>query len=162
MASATLGIGDLAVESGRDGFIHTMALGSCLAVTLYDFASRSAAMAHVALPDSALSPDKARALPGYFADTAVATLLSLLREIAGRGNRIKPIVKVVGGASLVDPGGSFNIGVRNLAAVKQALESHGLGIYLADVGGNFSRNVSVEAYSGHVRIWSPGIGSWSL
>ena len=161
MAYTTLGIGDLAAESGPGNFIQTMALGSCIAVILHDHAGRAGGMAHVALPDSALAPEKARELPGYFADTAVAALMDRIARKAGLA-RLKPVVKLVGGANMMDGSNSFNIGQRNLAALRRALELHGLGVYLSDVGGNFSRNVSLDAHSGHVRVWSPRIGAWSL
>lgn len=162
MGMVTLGIGDLAADSGPGKFIQTMALGSCLAIVLHDFRSRSGGMAHVALPDSALDPGKARALPGYFADSAVARLLDLMATAAGPAARIQPVVKLVGGANMVDTRNAFNIGVRNLAAARRALESHGLGVYMEDAGGNYSRNVSLDIQTGNVRVWSPGIGSWSL
>src|SRR5262245_26678655 len=138
MACVTLGIGDLAAAKGSGTFIQTLALGSCIALILHDFGSRSAGMAHVALPDSAISPAKALDLPGYFADTAVPALLRLLLERAGRGTLLKPVVKLVGGANIADSRNTFNIGSRNHEAVRRALEAQGLGVFQSDVGKNYS------------------------
>ena len=151
----------MAAGSGPGNYIQTMALGSCIAVVLYDFAGRAGCMAHVALPDSSLDPAKARSFPGYFADTAVEALLDSLARFS-RGRPVKPVVKLVGGANVVDSSNAFNIGVRNVAAARRALQERGLGVYLEDAGGNYSRNVSLDVVTGHLRVWSPGIGSWSL
>ena len=53
-----MGIGDIGISSGRDGEVKTYALGSCVAVIVYDKIRKRAAMAHVTLPDSTVNPKK--------------------------------------------------------------------------------------------------------
>lgn len=56
----------------------------------------------------------------------------------------------------------FNIGKRNLLAVKKILWANRLGAISEDIGGQFSRSVSIDAATGRVILSSPGRGEWEL
>lgn len=162
MKNLILGIGDLGASRDPDAAVKTFALGSCVAVIMLDPRSRTVGMVHCALPEARINPDKAKERPGYFADTGVP---ALLREMArhgcdpsGRGF----IVKLAGGAKVMDPNDTFNIGKRNLLAAKKVLWAHGLGAVAEDVGGHFSRTVSVVVGNGEVWLSSPGRPNWKL
>ena len=71
-------------------------------------------------------------------------------------------VKLVGGASIMDKNEIFNIGKRNLLAVKKIMWAHGLGAVAEEVGGTISRTVSINVSNGEVKIFSPGRGTWTL
>ncbi len=55
-----VGIGELAVSNDRDELIVTHALGSCIAVCIFDPVVGVAAMLHFLLPDSRINADRAR------------------------------------------------------------------------------------------------------
>lgn len=162
MATVMLGVGDLGVTNRPGDIIKTLALGSCVAVVLLEPRSRSVGMVHVALPESSIDAKKAVTQPGYFADTGVAALLSEMKRITGVDSVRKFIVKLAGGAKVLDPNNTFNIGKRNELAVKKVLWSLGMGAHAEDVGGHITRSVSVEVDTGRVIIVSAGRGSWDI
>jgi chemotaxis protein CheD len=162
MSNLILGIGDFGVSKDPSTAIKTYALGSCVAVILYCPTLPAAAMIHVALPEAKVNPARAKEKPGFFADSGLPQVIRALSRIGaptkGRGVR----VKLVGGASIMDKNEIFNIGKRNLLAVKKILWAHGLGAVAEDVGGNLSRTVSINVADGEVKIVSAGRGSWTL
>jgi len=158
-----LGIGDLAASVTEGGIIKTMALGSCVAVMILDLRTRCIAMDHVALPDSSVSSERAKLLPGYFADTGIPTLLEEMRQVAGVVSRPTDlIVKLAGGANVADPNNAFNIGRRNTLAIKKVLWQHGMGPISEDLGGFHSRTVTMFRDSGSIVLSCPGKSDWQL
>jgi chemotaxis protein CheD len=151
-----LGIGDYGSTSDRSEIIKTIGLGSCVAVVCSDPELGLASMIHIALPDSSLSPDRRVEKPGYFADTGIPALFDSMNRVGWRKGSGKLTVKLAGGATIMDPNGTFNIGKRNILAVKKILWGMGYGPVAEDVGGTISRTVSIAASSGAVMITSPG------
>ena len=150
-----LGIGDYGATSDPKEVIKTIGLGSCVAVICSDTQSQIAAMIHVALPDSSLSPDRRIEKPGYFADTGIPALFDMMKQAGWRKESSKLTVKLAGGASIMDPNGTFNIGKRNILAIKKILWGMGYGPVAEDIGGTISRTVSIQNESGAVLITSP-------
>lgn len=159
MATITLGVGDWAVSSDSADLIKTYALGSCVAVIIYDVSCRVAGMAHIALPDSAVDPAKARAQPGYFADLGVAVMIEEMKKKGA--TRPHVWVKLAGGAAVMDPKGIFDIGKRNVLAIKRALWRSSLGPIAEDTGGTTSRTVTMSVEDGSVFI-SAGPKQWTI
>jgi len=157
-----VGIGDMAVSKEPGAIIKTLALGSCVALVMYDPVAHCAGMAHVALPDSTVADAKAKIKPGYFADTAVPALLKAMMAEGALPPAKKWIIKLAGGANVMDPNNTFCIGKRNVLALRKALWALGLGPRAEDVGGNFSRTVSLETDSGKMRLSSPGRADWEI
>ncbi|MFZ4618068.1 MAG: chemotaxis protein CheD, partial [Rectinemataceae bacterium] len=108
MATITLGVGDWAVSDNPQDIIKTYALGSCVGVMIYDVSRHIAGMAHIALPDSAVDPEKARRQPGYFADVGVSVMIEEMKKQGA--TRAHVWVKLAGGATVMDPNGIFDIG----------------------------------------------------
>jgi chemotaxis protein CheD len=162
VAVMTLGVGDLGASRTPGTVLKTFALGSCVAVILLDPKTRSVGMAHIALGDSSINATKAREKPGYFADTGVPALVKEMNRIGCNGNGTGMIVKLVGGARIMDPKNTFNIGKRNVLAIKKALWSLGMGVVAEDVGGNISRTVALDVNTGRVIISSSGRNDWSI
>ena len=156
MSVVTLGIGEFGAVKQAGDVIKTHALGSCVAIVILDPATRTIGMAHVALPDSKVHPSRAEKLPGYFADTAVPVLLEKMKEMGAGGNLLKMIVKLTGGANVMDKNNTFNIGKRNVLAIKKELWRHRMGARAEDVGGPISRTVTVNMDDGKVVVTSPG------
>ena len=158
-----VGVGEFAVTREPGAALKTMALGSCVALLIRDRVTSCVGMAHVALPDSTISPERARTRPGHFADTAVPVLIQAMeRAVASKIDTRKLQVKLVGGANVADPANTFNIGKRNIMALRKALWAHRLGPMAEDVGKNVSRTVTYYADDGRVVVNNPKIGDWEL
>jgi len=162
MSNLILGVGDFGASNAPGDTIKTYALGSCVAVILLCPQTRTVGMVHVALPDASINAVKSQQKPGYFADTGIAALLKRMQELGCPLKKGSLRVKLAGGAKVMDPNDTFNIGKRNALAVKKVLWLHGLGAGAEDLGGTYSRTVSVSVASGQVIISSPGRGEWKL
>jgi len=163
MEAIILGVGGFGATGSASSGLRTFGLGSCVAVMAYDLTTRIAGMVHVALPDSSANAARAKLMPGYFADTGVDELMLAL---SNQGARVKSnnslIVTLAGGASIMKGSFSFNIGQRNVDAVRAQLMRYRLTPSAEDVGGSISRTVSIEAATGKVCISSPGRREWTL
>ena len=162
MSNLVLGIGDFGVSKDPGATLKTFALGSCVAVILYYPTLPAAGMIHIARPEMKVNLTRAKEKPGFFADSGLPLLLDAMTRLGcdkkGRGMKIK----LVGGASIMDDNELFNIGKRNIIAVKKLLWAKGLGAVAEEVGGNISRTVSITVGNGEVRIFSPARGTWTL
>ena len=158
-----LGIGHIGATVAEGGIIKTMALGSCVAVMILDRQTKCIAMDHIALPDSSVSPDRARELPGYFADTGIPALMEKIRSVAGTLSKPSDlIVKLAGGANVADPNNAFSIGKRNALAIKKILWQYGMAPMGEDIGGFHSRTVTMFRDTGKIILSCPGKPDWSL
>lgn len=162
MTPKIIGIGEYDATSAPGTGIRTYGLGSCVAVVIMDPATRCVAMDHVALPESSICKDKAKLLPGHFADTAIPALLEAMKNVGVNGKPRSYIVKLAGGSNVMDPNNTFNIGKRNVLAIKKALWKYGMGAVAEDVGDKISRTVTVDVDTGTVRITSPTRGAWEI
>jgi chemotaxis protein CheD len=162
MGLIVLGVGDYGATGNQEDTVKTYALGSCVGVMMLDTKAQVAGMIHVALPDSSINLKKAKENPGYFADTGIPKLMEELKKCGSRDNGRGLVVKMAGGANILDPNDTFSIGKRNVLAVKKILWGLGMGVVAEDIGGNFSRTVSLELTSGTVAINSPGRGTWII
>ena len=154
-----VGIGDFAVSSDAADTIKTYALGSCVAVVAYDKARKVAGLIHIALPESSVNPGKGAAKPGYFADTGLPLFLDELKKKGA--SRQTTSFRIAGGSTMMDAQKTFDIGRRNVIAVKRYLWKNGLGVVREDVGGEISRTVSVEVKSGEMLISNKN-DSWTI
>ncbi len=151
-----LGVGEYGSTVQPDEVIKTYGLGSCVAVLCHDPVSGIVGMLHVALPDSSVAQDRPPTRIGYFADTGVPALFENMQRLGWRKAIGQVRVKLAGGASILDPKGTFNIGKRNQLAIKRILWRLGFSPIAEDLGGNYSRTVSIAAKTGEVLITTPG------
>ena len=145
------------IRSSADTLI-ALGLGSCIGVCAYDPQARVAGLAHIVLPDSAGHEGN----PGKFADTAIPLLLQEMQQQGAAQKHIR--VALTGGAQLFAFSGSgprLEIGARNAAAVKSALEKWNIPIVASDVGGSTGRTVYLSS-SGEVRVKTIGRGERDL
>ncbi|MBN1970036.1 MAG: chemotaxis protein CheD [Candidatus Delongbacteria bacterium] len=162
MSIIMLGVGDIGVAKIEDLAVKTMALGSCVSVIIYDPYTHLVGMDHIALPESKINLKKAEEKPGYFADSGIPVLIEMMKS---RGMRIplnRTIVKLVGGARVMDLNNTFNIGKRNVLAIKKILWSYGMGAVAEDIGGTISRTVTAFSENGIVQISVPGQPIWEI
>jgi chemotaxis protein CheD len=158
MTRRDVGIGDLWVSKGEEE-IKTYALGSCVALVVWDTAIKAGGMVHIALPEGHINPEKALDKPGYFADTGLPVLFSELKKAGA--NRRTCWVKLIGGASILDENNTFDIGRRNALAVKKYLWKIGLALTSEDIGGTISRTVSLTVPTGELVVTN-GNQRWTL
>jgi chemotaxis protein CheD len=150
-----LGIGDHGYTNSSMQAVKTFALGSCVALIIYDKSIDCTVMAHIALSDSSIHPERARQKPGYFADTGVKVCLKTLKL---QGSQLMPSflrVKLVGGANIADRQQFFKIGEKNVTAITKILAQYNLRPVKSEVGGAISRTVTAFN-DGKVIITSPG------
>lgn len=151
-ARLVVGIGELVV-SGRPGdVIVTNALGSCVAVCVWDPVSLVGGLLHFLLPDSRINPQRAREQPAAFADAGIPLLF---RTACEQGlQKARCIVKIAGGAEVAGAGAAFDIGRRNILAAKNLLWRQGVLIRGEAVGGKAVRSVSLAVADGRVDVSS--------
>ncbi len=147
-------IADLAVTDDPRVRLVTHSLGSCIGVTVWDPVSKVGGMIHYMLPEGALSPEKADANPAMFADRGIPILFRSAYERGAEKKRL--VVKVAGGASLLDDNGTFNIGKRNYIMLRKLFWKNGILIQAEDVGGSISRTVRLDVDTGRVTVRSRG------
>jgi chemotaxis protein CheD len=119
-------------------------------------------MAHIALPRSKTNPERAKETPGYFADTGLDLLFEQMAELGCDPTGKGMVVKLAGGAKILDMDSTFDIGKKNALAIKKHLWKRGLGPVSEDLGGNKSRTVVLDAGSGCVTISSSTGESWEI
>lgn len=151
MAKLVVGIGEAVSSNSSEDEIKTFALGSCVAVIFLDPKTRVGGMVHIALPDSNIDLEKSKSSPGHFADTGIHFLLALMLEKGATPNG-KYITKIAGGANIMDKNDYFQIGKRNITAIKKILWDMNIPIASEDVGGTISRTVSIEMQTGRVYV----------
>jgi chemotaxis protein CheD len=159
--SRIVGLGDLYASKTPGVVIKSLGLGSCVGIVAIAPKLRAVGLCHVVLPSSTIDPQKAQEIPGYFADTGITAFFREFQKI-GVASPKDLIIKLTGGASVMDPNQTFDIGKRNILATRKALWKHHLAALAEDVGGTFSRTVWVEVDTGRVFIESPGKGRWEL
>lgn len=161
MANIIVGIGGIGLSNNSGDIVKTYALGSCVALIFLAPKIHAVGMAHIALPDSSLGNGKEKDMPGYFADTAIPAMIEEFKK-QGVNNGRELFIKLAGGASIMDPNGTFNIGKRNVLALRKLLWKNRLGARAEDVGKDYSRTVWVEVDTGNVFISSPRKGTWQI
>ncbi len=149
MEAIVVGVGDMKASDRPDRRLVTYALGSCIAVAVYDPLSHVAGLLHFMLPESRLDPAKAERNPFMFADSGVPALLGAVYRLGARKERL--LVRLAGGASMVQSSNHFEIGRRNYTAVRKILWREGLMVHGEDVGGHQSRTVWLDQATG--RFW---------
>ena len=150
MINTDVGIGEYVVSNNPGDTIKTYALGSCVAVVMYDETSKVGGMIHIALPDSKVNPKKAETRPGFFADTGLPIFLKEMKKKGATRNR--SWIKLAGCSNIMDESNTFDIGRRNAIAVKRYLWKNGLGVIKEDIGSNISRTVSIKVSTGEVAV----------
>lgn len=154
--TVVVGVADLKVSDDPQHVIVTYALGSCIAVCLYDPRRRAAGMIHFMLP---LSRGANATNPIMFADTGIPVLFEKMHALGCQKHDL--VVKIVGGGTILDDKGVFKIGQRNHTMVKKIFWRYGLMIAKEDVGGNMSRTVRLSVSDGRIVITSHG-QEWEL
>ena len=145
-----IGIGEFAVSNRPGDVIVTHALGSCIAVCVFDPRAGVAGMLHFLLPESSINPDRARYQPGVFADTGIPLLLDAASQYGLSKKRA--LVTLVGGAEMTQQAGSFATGRRNALAAKNVLWRAGVFVSGQEIGGSGARTLYLSVADGRMEV----------
>jgi chemotaxis protein CheD len=146
MSELIVGISDLKVSKNQEDVLITYALGSCIGISVYDPKAKVGGLLHFMLPDSTLDANKAKAMPAMFADTGITLLFKSCYAIGAEKKRM--IVKVAGGASILDDTNYFRIGQKNITAMRKIFWRNNVLIDSEDTGDHFNRTVKLELSNG--------------
>lgn len=150
MNEIKVGIADAAIGKCGDELV-TYALGSCVGVCLWDRTNETGGLLHIMLPDSSdsfLKVDNRN----KFADTGIKDLIKELQAHSCRKENI--IAKIAGGATMFKGSITFDIGNRNVQAVKKILKDLNIPITAEQTGGNFGRTLYFDTKTGSVQVKS--------
>jgi len=140
-----VGVADYVVTSA-DTRLTTTGLGSCVGVALVDTEAGLAGLAHVMLPSADGSDEEAK-----FADTAIEAMLEELYDM--EATHVE--AKIAGGSNMLDLSGvGKEVGSRNVAATRDALDEHDVPLVGADTGGSHGRSLELHTDSGTLVVRS--------
>lgn len=130
----------------------TMALGSCLALVLYDEESRVGGLAHAMHPWR--SGVKSNANKAKFVDSAIILMVDRMAKRGARRERFT--AKIFGGAKMFDhvrgDRGVLQIGEKNIVAARKELQRIGIPIIAECVGGSKGRTILFDVSNGTVFV----------
>jgi chemotaxis protein CheD len=154
MASILVDIAGMKTASGAANELATHTLGSCVAVAVYDPVKKAGGLLHYMLPEASLDPDKARQSPYMFADTGIPLLFRAVYQLGAERERI--IVKMAGGANVMEESGALNMGKRNCQAARRIFHKNGLLVAAELVGGVSGKTMRLRLKDGSVEVQLPG------
>ena len=151
-----VGIGEYAVSDRPEETIITAALGSCVAVCLWDPVAGVAGMLHFLLPDMRSNPVRAKEEPAAFADSGIPLLFRAAYEKGAVKKQCD--VWLIGGADMTGNGqqAMVNMGQRNVIAARSILWRNGIMIRGEAVGGNSPRTVTLAVADGQITVKADG------
>jgi chemotaxis protein CheD len=150
MNTLVVGVGDCLVSKDPQGLLVTYALGSCIAILIHDPVAGVGGLLHYMLPESSIDSLKAQQRPFMYADTGIPLLFQTAYKLGAEKSRL--YVAAVGGAQVMDPHGTFNIGKRNHLAMREIFWKAGVMVRAEEVGGTNSRTVRLEIATGRILL----------
>jgi chemotaxis protein CheD len=148
-----VGVADCKLTNDPSDVLITYALGSCIAVSIYDPVARVGALLHFMLPEAPTAASRAGKSPFMFADTGIPLMFREAYELGAQKRRMR--VRVAGGAQIMDENGVFNIGQRNCLAMRKIFWKAGVLVQAEELGGTRPRTMRFEIGSGRVFLKSP-------
>jgi chemotaxis protein CheD len=138
-AEIAVRMGEIAVSANPADVLVSLGLGSCIGLALVDPRRGIAGLAHIMLPEALAGGGPV----GKFADLAVPALVEQTIALGTSRPMLKAVL--VGGAQMFSLGssGALDIGVRNDAAVREALRQERITVAAAETGGANGRTIRV-------------------
>ena len=150
MSKIIVGVADFKINNNIEDILVTYALGSCIAVVVYDARVKVGGMLHLMLDNSALNSRKASEKPAMFADTGIPLLFKSCYKLGAEKRYMA--VKIAGGAGVLNDNKFFKIGKQNITAVKKIFWKNNVILDGEDTGGNFNRTVELYMATGKVVV----------
>jgi chemotaxis protein CheD len=148
-----VGVADLKVSAEASERLITYALGSCLGIAVFDPVAKVGGLLHVMLPTGSIDPAKASDKPAMFVDSGVPMLFKECYKLGAKKERM--VIKVAGGAhaGACEEDDKFQIGKRNLLALRKLLWKNGVLVHAHETGGvQTSRTMWMDVASGDVTL----------
>jgi chemotaxis protein CheD len=148
-----VGVADLKVSNVAGERLITYALGSCLGIVVHDPVVGVAGLLHVMLPTGTIDPQKMADKPAMFVDSGIPLLFKECYKLGAKKERMQ--VKVAGGAhqGAREEDDRFQIGKRNMIALRKLLWKNNVLVHAHDTGGvQTSRTMWVDVASGEVTL----------
>jgi chemotaxis protein CheD len=138
---------EMKISSNPVETLVAFSIGSGIGMTIHDPVGGVGGVLNFILPDSTKANGSNPAKTPYmFADTGIAAFLKALFEQGAKAENLK--VVIAGAAHVMDQTGVFNIGQKNLEALKTCLDGYDIKIHHEASGGTQSRTISLEIGSG--------------
>jgi chemotaxis protein CheD len=150
VATKVIGVADCGTSAEASDLLTTYALGSCIAVTMYDPLAKVGGMLHFLLPDQSEEAVRGGDNPYMYADTGVAQLIDGCIRLGALKRRLR--VHAAGGANVIRDAGFFDIGRRNHLSLRKVLWKAGLLLQAEAVGGECWRTVRLDIGTGQVWV----------
>ena len=150
MSTQIARIGELICGKPPD-ILQANALGSCIALVIFDPISKVSAMSHILLPER--PKNVKNELVGKYANEAPIESVRIILKNGGRRSNL--VAKLAGGAKMFEEllaDGYLDIGRRNIKAVTEILKKIGIPIAGQDIGGKSSRTISFDTSTGMLRV----------
>jgi chemotaxis protein CheD len=155
----TLNLGEWKVSANERDVLTCLGLGSCVAFCAHDPQAGVAGMAHMVLPSSSTAgkPEAPK-----FIDVAVPLVVEHMERQGAQRDRI--VCHLVGGAHILMNTTTelAQVGDRNIAAAREAVQTLGLRVRGEDVGGSKGRTVRLFVGSGALEVAQAGGESRTL
>jgi chemotaxis protein CheD len=144
-------MGELAASASAADVLVCVGLGSCIGLALVGRDGRACGLAHIVLPDSGgREADRA----AKYAERGVPALVGALGALGVRPDSLEAVL--VGGAQMFSVGTGMEIGARNEAAVRAALQGFGIPVTATATAGSVGRTVRVHVATGNVTVREAG------
>jgi chemotaxis protein CheD len=140
--------------------LQVQSLGAAVGIGLYDSNAGIGGIYAFMFPDSAQASTDLSELPLLFANTGLQRFFSAAAEGGANVQRAK--IAVCGGADFLDMMGSFTLGQKNCAAIKNWLEQIDIKPDLMELGGMENRTLDLNLQTGTFRISCAGDGCIEL
>ncbi len=154
MTTLFVGVSDARLSYEPGASLVTYALASCIGISIYDPVAGVGGLLHYMLPDSRLDPVKARDNPWMFADTAIPQFFQQAYRMGAEKSRLR--VVAAGGARVIHPENSLEIGERNQLAMRRIFRKSGVAIEAEDLGGHEIRTLRLEIGTGRLMVRRDG------
>ncbi|MBU0987036.1 MAG: chemotaxis protein CheD [Proteobacteria bacterium] len=141
---------------GQEPAVVSTVLGSCVAVTMFHRHLVVAAICHALLPT--YSEKTAHNFNGAERFRYVNRVIpEMVKQLQSYGAKPKEIeVKLFGGAEMFGrrdgERNTHSVGAQNITAAVKGIESEGLQLKIADIGGLFGRKILFHTHTGEVLL----------
>ena len=146
MAIIIVGVADYQVSQDPKAILITCALGSCIALSLFDPVAGVGGLLHFMLPNAGNAASRPGFNPAMYGDTAIPLLMREMQKLGAHPRKL--IANLAGGSQILDPAGLFNIGKRNHVAAKNLLWKAGILVRSEAVGGSITRSFGLQIGNG--------------
>jgi chemotaxis protein CheD len=160
MLPLVVGIAGIKVSRDPEATIVTYALGSCIAVALYDPIAKVGGLLHYLLPDSRNGSHDGAPNPAIFADTGIPALLREMQSLGAHPRKL--VAHLAGGGQMLESNGVFNIGNRNHIAARNILWKNGILVQSESVGGAVTRSFGLSLENGQIWLRQQDISNATL